>query len=202
MRKVLIASGSPSKTSKTAALADAVANEIRLDGVETEHLRVSELDPRALLSADFSHPSLVEFAAKVKDAHGIIVATPIYKASFSGLLKAALDILPQYALVGKVILPLGTGGSLAHMLALDYALRPVLQSMGARHIVQSHFVLDTLLAADTGGINLEGPSLVDLRRACDHFMHSLTEDLDGPGVKYSRAALSVEHTKRELAAQN
>ncbi|QKD03500.1 NADPH-dependent FMN reductase [Mesorhizobium loti] len=202
MAKVLIVSGSPSKTSRTAALADAIANEIRLNEIETEHLRIGELDPRALLSADFSHPSLVEFAAKVKDAHGIIVATPIYKASFSGLLKAALDILPQYALAGKVVLPLGTGGSLAHMLALDYALRPVLQSMKARHIVQSHFVLDTLLSADIGGINLKDPNLVDLRRAWDHFMHSLTEDLDRPGVKYSRAALSVEHTKQALAAQN
>ena len=32
------------------------------------------------------------------------------------------------------------GGSVAHVLALDYGLRPVLQSMGARHIVQSHFI--------------------------------------------------------------
>lgn len=202
MRKVLIASGSPSKTSKTAALADAVAHEIRLDGIETEHLRVGELDPQALLSADFSHPSLIEFAAKVKNAHGIIVATPIYKASFSGLLKAALDILPQYALAGKVILPLGTGGSLAHMLALDYALRPVLQSMGARHIVQSHFVLDTLLSADSSQINLEDSNLAGLRRARDHFMHSLTEDLDEPGLRYPRADLSLADMNRQLAARS
>jgi FMN reductase len=202
MRKVLIASGSPSKTSKTAALADAVANEIRLDGIETEHLRVGELDPQALLSADFSHPSLVEFATKVKNAHGIIVATPIYKASFSGLLKAALDILPQYALVGKVIFPLGTGGSLAHMLALDYALRPVLQSMGARHVVQSHFVLDTLLSADSNQIKLEDSNLASLRRACDQFMHSVTEDMDGAGQRYPRTGLSLTGANGHLAARN
>lgn len=202
MRKVLIASGSPSKTSKTAALADALANEMRRDGIETEHVRMGELDPQALLSANFSHPSLVEFAAKVKNAHGIIVATPIYKASFSGLLKAALDILPQYAFVDKVILPLGTGGSLAHMLALDYALRPVLQSMGAKHIVQSYFVLDTLLSADSSQINLEDSNLGGLRRARDHFKRSLTENLDQPGLRYPCTDLSLADTNRQLAARS
>ena len=138
----------------------------------------------------------------MKNAHGIIVATPIYKASFSGLLKAALDILPQYAFVGKVILPLGTGGSLAHMLALDYALRPVLQSMGARHIVQSHFVLDTLLSADGSQISLEDSNFAGLRRARDHFMHSLTENLDQSGLRYPRAELSLADTNRQLAARS
>jgi FMN reductase len=175
---------------------------MRRDGIETEHARMGELDPQALLSANFSHPSLVEFAAKVKNAHGIIVATPIYKASFSGLLKAALDILPQYAFVDKVILPLGTGGSLAHMLALDYALRPVLQSMGAKHIVQSYFVLDTLLSADSSQINLEDSNLGGLRRARDHFMHSLMENSDQPGLGFPHADLSLTDTNRQLAARS
>lgn len=42
------------------------------------------------------------------------------------MLKVFLDLLPQFALQGKLVLPMATGGSPNHMLALDYALRPVL----------------------------------------------------------------------------
>lgn len=40
------------------------------------------------------------------------------------------------------MLPLATGGTIAHVLAIDYALRPVVHSLGARHVVQSFFLLD------------------------------------------------------------
>ena len=66
-----------------------------------------------------------------------MVATPVYKAAYSGLLKVLLDLLPQTALKEKTVLPLATGGSPHHMLALDYALRPVLQSADKRYEVGS-----------------------------------------------------------------
>jgi FMN reductase len=47
-------------------------------------------------------------------------------------------------------MPLATGGTTAHVLALDYGLRPVLQLLGARHIVQSFFVLQSEIDADAG----------------------------------------------------
>jgi len=53
-----------------------------------------------------------------------------------------LDVLPQDAFKGKTVLPLATGGSPNHMLAVDYALRPVLQSLGAAHILQGIFATD------------------------------------------------------------
>ncbi|NEE56082.1 FMN reductase (NADPH), partial [Streptomyces sp. SID8455] len=84
-------------------------------------------------------------------ADGIVIGTPVYKAAYSGLLKTLLDLLPQYALTGKTVLPLATGGSTAHVLALDYALRPVLSSMGAAHIVQGWFVLDRHITTGEDG---------------------------------------------------
>jgi FMN reductase len=51
----------------------------------------------------------------------------VYKAAYSGLLKTLLDLLPQCALAGKVVLPVVTCGSPAHVLAIDYALRPLYQ---------------------------------------------------------------------------
>jgi FMN reductase len=76
-----------------------------------------------MLRADVSHPSVAQAVEQVERASGIIIATPIYKAAYSGLLKLFIDLLPQTALRGKFVLPIATGGSPHHMLALDYALR-------------------------------------------------------------------------------
>lgn len=83
---------------------------------------------------------VAEAAVAVAMADGVVIATTTFKASFSGLTKLFLDLLPQFALADKAVLALATGGSLAHVLALDYALRPVLQSMGPRCVVPSFFV--------------------------------------------------------------
>ena len=50
-----------------------------------------------------------------------------------------------------MVLPLATGGSVAHALALDYALRPVLTSMEARHVVNGFLVLDQFIESPTSG---------------------------------------------------
>ena len=69
----------------------------------------------------------------------------------SGVLKVFLDLLPQTALKGKVVLPLATGGSPHHMLALDYALRPVLQSLGAKHILPGVYASDSQIPKNADG---------------------------------------------------
>jgi len=79
------------------------------------------------------------------------VGTPIYKASFSGLLKAFLDLLSPAALKGKIVLPLATGGSNAHFLALDYSLRPVLQALGASVVLPSVFATEQQVERNPDG---------------------------------------------------
>ena len=139
---VLLVAGSPSEHSRSAALLDAVQQRLQLRGVEVERLHIRDLSPQALLLADFSHPSVVRATAQVARARAIVVATPVYKAAYSGVLKVFLDLLPQTAFKTKHVLPLATGGSPNHMLALDYALRPVLQSLGAAHILPGVYATD------------------------------------------------------------
>jgi FMN reductase len=172
-RRVLAISGSPSASSKSARLADEVLDRLQQANVETRHIRVRDLNPQALMNGDMDDNSISAFTEAVDGSHGLVLATPIYKAAYSGLLKAALDLLPQYALAGKVVLPLATGGTPAHILALDYALRPVLQSMGARHVVQSHFVAEAQFTTDPFG--LTAAAELPLTSAIDHFLHSLTD---------------------------
>lgn len=144
---VLLIAGSPSERSRSAALLDRVGGLLAAGrGTLVHRLSVRDLPPQALLQADFSHPAVQDAARQVAEAKAIVVATPVYKAAYSGVLKLLLDLLPQTAFKGKVVLPLATGGSPNHMLALDYALRPVLQSLAARHILPGVYATDAQVA--------------------------------------------------------
>jgi FMN reductase len=139
---VLLIAGSPTERSRSAALLERVGQQLARRGITVERLRIRDLSPQALLLADFGHRSVVDAIHQVARAQAIVVATPVYKAAYSGVLKVLLDLLPQTALKEKAVLPLATGGSPHHMLALDYALRPVLQSLGARHILPGVYATD------------------------------------------------------------
>ncbi|MFI9626417.1 NADPH-dependent FMN reductase [Streptomyces sp. NPDC052042] len=163
MSRILVVSASPSPNSGTEAVGEHVAAQLAEAEWQVEHLRVRTLPPAALLGADSSDPVVGRAMEEVSRADGIVLATPVYKASFSGLLKVFLDMLPQCGFVGKAVLPLATGGSSAHVLAVDYALRPVVQALGARHTVQSYFLLDRYLSRSNGSLRMpqENTDLLD-----------------------------------------
>ncbi|WP_029523743.1 NADPH-dependent FMN reductase [Polaromonas glacialis] len=149
---VLLIAGSPSESSRSAALLDSVSLRLaRSGGLKVERLNIRELPAQALLLAEWGDPEIVKALAQVQRARAIVVATPVYKAAYSGVLKVFLDLLPQTALKEKTVLPLATGGSPHHMLALDYALRPVLQSLSARHILPGVYATDAQIARSADG---------------------------------------------------
>lgn len=174
MAVVLSVSGSPSATSRTARLLRHLDARLAARGHEVIPLDVRTLPAGPLLAADFQHPAIVEATRLFEHADGVVIGTPIYKAAYSGLLKSLLDVLPQYALTGKTVLPLATGGSTAHVLAIDYALRPVLSSMGAAHIVQGWFTLDKhLTARPDGGLEIEPGTREALAQVLEAFSAAL-----------------------------
>jgi FMN reductase len=155
---VLLLAGSPSERSRSAALLDSVSQRLTARGATIERLHIRDLSPQALLLADTAHRTVSAAIDQVARATAVVVATPVYKAAYSGVLKVFLDLLPQTALKNKAVLPLATGGSPHHMLALDYALRPVLQSLSARHILPGVYATDsqvTLLPEGTHHIGAE-----------------------------------------------
>ena len=147
----LLIAGSPSERSRSAALLDAVAQRLTVRGALVDRIHIRDLSPQALLLADAHHRSISQALAQVAQARVLVVSTPVYKAAYSGVLKVFLDLLPQTALQGKTVLPLATGGSPHHMLALDYALRPVLQSLGAKHILPGVYATDAQVTVTPEG---------------------------------------------------
>jgi FMN reductase len=194
---VLLIAGSPSERSRTAALLEAAGQRLEARGVLVERLRVRDLSPQALLLADFGHPSISQATGRVAEADVIIVATPVYKAAYSGVLKVFLDLLPQDGFKGKVVLPLATGGSPHHMLALDYSLRPVLQSLGAKHILPGIYATDSQVTVNESGSYQVS---ADIGQRLDDAVHTLiTETLQTglsiagrfPPIAFSQVRCSV-----------
>ena len=171
---VLAIAGSPQENSRSKRLLDFLAAELARQGITVESLNVRDLPATDLLHARVDSPAIAEARAQVARANGILIATPVYKASYAGLLKAFLDLLPQNALQGKVVRPLATGGSLAHTLALDYGLRPVLAAIGSPHVLGSLYVLDSQLNGATDqSLQLEPDIGVRIRDGLQRFLKAL-----------------------------
>lgn len=155
MASIVTISGSPSPSSRSSLLARHVGGRLEGEGFEISSLDVRELPAEDLLLARPSAPALSAALGLVERANGVVICTPVYKAAYSGLLKTFLDLLPQFGLTGKVVLPLATGGSMAHVLAIDYALRPVLSSLNALHVVTGLFTLDKQLERVGDGVVID-----------------------------------------------
>lgn len=174
MTSLLAITGSPSPSSRTVLVAEQLVNRLSRTGFDAGHLNLRDLPARELLAGDTAASGVGDAVDAVARADGLIVATPVYKASYTGLLKTFLDLLPQDALAGKAVLPVVTGGSLAHLLALDYALRPVLSALGARHVVAGCFLLDSAIERlGSGGARLEPGAELRLVGAVDEFVAAL-----------------------------
>lgn len=130
MTSVLALVGNPQRDSRTRAVAEAAAAELsaRSGAAISDTIELADLADQL-----FRHPSDALDAARdrVLSADVLIVASPTYKATYTGLLKAFLDRFDTGALHRITAVPLLTLGSPAHSLAVETALRPLLVELGA-----------------------------------------------------------------------
>ncbi len=165
---ILFVAGSPSPRSRTESLLDQLGGLLERRGQAVSRLSLAGLPAQPLLNADANDAALAAALTEVETARTIVFGTPIYKASFSGLLKTFLDLLPQSGLVGKTVLPIATGGSNAHFLALDYGLRPVLQSLSPRVVLPSIYANEKqIVRHDSGHVELDETLLERLNLAVE-----------------------------------
>ncbi|WP_349897560.1 FMN reductase [Parafrigoribacterium soli] len=126
--RVVGVSGSLKAPSRTIALVDGIIEALgqQLD-IEPLHIRINELGPffaGALTREEL--PDEVENALQaIEIADVLVVASPVYRASFTGLFKHLFDFVDQYALVDTPILLAATGGSERHALIIEHQFRPL-----------------------------------------------------------------------------
>lgn len=151
MAVIATISSSPSRTSRTDAVLSTVSAQLQRAGHLVAPIVLRDLPAEPLLRGDATDPDVALAVATLRTADAVVVTTPVYKAAYGGLLKTFLDLLPQFALQGKVVLPVATGGTPAHVLVVDYALRPVLASLAPSSITPGWFVLADQVTFHEGG---------------------------------------------------
>jgi FMN reductase len=126
--KVVGVSGSLHAPSKTSALVSAIIQEVgRHTRIESQLIELAEIGPSlagALRRADLA-PDVAEALRAIEGADLLVVASPVYRASFTGLFKHLFDFVDQYALVGQPVLLAATGGGERHALIIEHQLRPL-----------------------------------------------------------------------------
>ena len=176
---IVLLSGSPSARSRTEVLLEHVSQRLRAHRIEVTLLRVRDFPADDLLFARFESAAVQQLQTVVASADGLVVATPVYKASITGALKVLLDLLPERALANKVILPLASGGSTAHMLAVDYALKPVLAALKAQEMLAGVYAVDKQIAYAEGDrpAQLDSELVERLDESVEHLLAALARRL-------------------------
>jgi FMN reductase len=124
---LVVVSAGESATSKTLALATTALTVGGGGGGRLIELR--KLPADALLGRS-RHPDVDEAVAAGSGAAVLVLATPIYRATYSGSLKAFLDLFAMGSLARTAVVLMASAGSPAHFLALDTGGRAVVASLG------------------------------------------------------------------------
>jgi FMN reductase len=140
--------GNPKAASRTLALgaevAAAAADAAGLDGTDRLTVDLADLGPQLF---DWSSADVKEAVESVRSCPLVVVASPTYKASYTGLLKSFLDWFSTTDLLGVTVVPVMTGAGAHHALAVEVHLRPVLVELGASLPTRGLYVTEAELAA-------------------------------------------------------
>ena len=148
MLKVSVVVGNPKPSSRTAQIATTLVETLLAPG--TYKLSVIDLADHAPRLFEWPSEELAALNQEVAESDLLIVASPTYKATYTGLLKAFLDRYPNLGLSGVVAIPVMTGADLRHSMGPDVHLRPLLVELGA--VVPTpglYFVIDQMDKIDT-----------------------------------------------------
>lgn len=175
-------SGSPTKnaTSRTLnAVKQVLDFALKHDGsLTSQTINVRDMN---IEHCDGRDPSLYQgdtkiLIDKIVESDAIILGTPIYRGSYTGILKNVFDILPNDALVGKPVGIVVTGSTQHHYLAIEHEIKPLLGFFhahalpGGVYLSSEHFADNSIVGKGA----LE--RLNELATAIVVFMQHLPED--------------------------
>ena len=141
-RRIAVVTAGLSTPSSTRMLGDRLAHaalaELRERGIEATsdvfELRDYAHELTDNLLTGFAPPALEQMINSVVSADGLIVVTPIFSTSYSGLFKSFIDVLDPQALSGTPVLLGANAGTARHSLAIDYAIRPLFTYLHANPV--------------------------------------------------------------------
>lgn len=158
--KVVVVSGNTSRPSRTLALTEALLSGLRaVLPVEPHLIELGEIAPvlsGVLSRADASAELALQLRA-IEEADVLIVGSPVYRASYTGLFKHLSDLVHHEALIDVPVLLAATGGSERHALVIDHQLRPLFSFFQARTLPPGVFASER----DFHDYAITSPELLD-----------------------------------------
>jgi FMN reductase len=161
-RRLAVVSGGLNEPSSTRLLADRLATaagralaelevEVEVDVID---LRDHAHDLTNMMLTGFAGPELATAIDEVVKADGLIAATPIFSASYSGLFKTFFDVLEPDALAGKPVLIAATAGTARHSLALEHVVRPLFSYLHAVVVPTTVFAASEDWGSSSGAVEV------------------------------------------------
>jgi FMN reductase len=130
-------SGNITRPSRTRTLVEAILAEADARGLgTTQSFDIIDAGPELgmTLSREGAAKDVDRVLSAIEQADVLVVASPVYKASYTGLFKHLFDLLDPKALTGKPVSLVATGGSERHALVIEHQLRPLFSFFNA-HIL-------------------------------------------------------------------
>ena len=179
-RSIVVVSAGLGQPSSTRLLADrlgaATERHLRDAGgdarIEVVELRDHAQDLANHVLSGFASPTLQAAIDTVLEADGLIVVSPIFSASYSGLFKLFFDVVERDGLSGMPTLIAATGGTARHSLALEHALRPLFAYLNAATVATAVYAA----AEDWGsaGVAADGSLVSRIDRAAGELARAVT----------------------------
>lgn len=133
--KIVAVSGNTQRPSRTLTLSDALLARLGAAlPIETQVIELGTLAP-VLTGVLARHEAPAELEAQlraIETADALVVASPVYRGSYTGLFKHLFDLVHHEALIDVPVLLAATGGSDRHALVIDHQLRPLFSFFQAR----------------------------------------------------------------------
>ena len=158
--RVVAVSGSLHNPSKTDVLIDEILRQLGEElPVESHVIRITDVGPQfaGVLDRKALPRSVEDELRRVETADLLVVASPVYRASFTGLFKHFFDFVDQYALVDTPVLLAATGGSERHSLIVEHQLRPLFGFFQALTLPVGVYAHES----DFDGYRIDSPLLVE-----------------------------------------
>ncbi|MWC29970.1 NADPH-dependent FMN reductase [Paenibacillus sp. MMS18-CY102] len=191
MSNVVFIIATPNQSSRLIGVTQYIEKQLQAQGITLTTINVASLPADDLIGTRFDSPAIVAANALVEAADAVVIASPVYKASFSGILKTYLDLLPQKGLVNKIVAPVFIGGTIAHLLSIDYSLKPVLSSLGARLFVSAIYATDSQVTRSGQGDELSFSLNDELAERLDNAIQELFTELKLRAAAPAQAATNL-----------
>jgi len=120
-------------------LARATADQVPGATVTVIELRELAHEIANAVLTGFPSGALADAVDAIRAADGVIMVSPVFNASYSGLFKSFVDVLEPETLTGKPVIIGATGGTARHSLALEFAFRPLFAYLRAQVVPTAIF---------------------------------------------------------------